>query len=129
MDEYLPKDTLDFCESALAEQGIDLSSLQSSAVTDSGSRLHKEAYLILRKIVTAHDATRPKISPILTMCPKIIGGAMEAQSTNSRLGQLIHENYQATFLSESIVDVAVEQMIIEGEDVEWINKEFEEENQ
>jgi hypothetical protein len=122
----LPADTLSFCEQALATHGIDLASLQGSTITNVGSRLHKEAYILLREMAKIHFAE--KRLPVLKMCPHIIGGAAEAQNSNSRLGQLIHENYHAAFVAEPVSDLHVEEMVIAEEDSGWIEHESEELN-
>jgi hypothetical protein len=124
MNEYLPMETLEFCTSALAQCNIDLSSLQGSTTTVTGTRLHKEAYLRLRSIVWSHFAS--KTLPILQLCPSIRGGAQQAQTSHSRLGRLIHENYHATYdLRPTSEYSGVEEMIITDEDTGWVEIEEE----
>jgi hypothetical protein len=90
IDEYLPKETLDWCILQLSMYNIDLSTLNSGDTILGGLRAHTQAYLCLRDIVRHyHDSGA---TPYLQELSKLIGGYQAAINQEGELSRLIQDN-------------------------------------
>jgi hypothetical protein len=90
IDEYLPKETLDWCILQLSMYNIDLSTLNSGDTILGGLRAHTQAYLYLRDIVRRHHDSGA--TPYLQESSKPIGGYQAAMNQEGELSRLIQDN-------------------------------------
>jgi hypothetical protein len=91
IDEYLPQVTLAWCREKLMTYDIDLDEVSASAIdqlqADSGERLFKRAYALLRLALQLHIRTQAE--PILTLCTSLIGGYDRVAGS---LSEIVEEN-------------------------------------
>jgi hypothetical protein len=90
IDEYLPKETLDWCILQLSIYNIDLSTLNSSDTILGSLQVYTQAYLCLKDIVRRHHDS--SATPYLQELPKPIGGYQAAMNQEGELSRLIQEN-------------------------------------
>src|SRR5271168_402265 len=94
INEYLPKETLDWCRDQLASYDIDPDSLSGADIDpereDEGERLHTRAYALLRPVVRAH--MRTGALPLLSTCPKLDGGYDRVKRYGGSLQEIIEDN-------------------------------------
>jgi hypothetical protein len=94
INEYLPKETLDWCRDQLASYEIDLDSLSAADIDpereDEGERLHTRAYALLRSVVRTH--IRTGTLPLLSTCPKLDGGYDRVERYGGSLQEIIEAN-------------------------------------
>ena len=94
MDDYLPRETLDWCHQELVSYGIDLDTLSAGDISfDRGAgsdRMHVQAYTYLRTIVRRHIESGN--TPILSTCSKPEGGYEAVQAFGGTLQDIIESN-------------------------------------
>jgi hypothetical protein len=93
IDAYLPPETLKWCRDRLLESGVNLEEVQGSTTSIDGSRVHRQVYLTLRPLVRQHILDGNQTN--LGLCPKVIGGYVQAQDGISALHRVIHANKAA----------------------------------
>lgn len=92
IDEYLPPATLEWCSQILATENIDLSTLKGGDALPDGTKLHKVAYLQLRK--HARNYIHLGIEPALQETPAPEGGYEFYERKGGAIAQLIRKNAQ-----------------------------------
>jgi hypothetical protein len=106
---------------------IDLPNLHAHTQWPDGNRVHRDAYLLLRAAVHAHYESGNE--PRLSLCPRMYGGYESAQSGDSRLGQLIRENYDyVERMRRQEAANAAEQSDLDDADEEVVSDEIDLEN-
>lgn len=106
LDEYLPPETLSWCQSTLADLGYPPELTGSEFVEDTGERRHLQAYMDLRRACRAHIDSRAE--PRLRLCE---GYKLERDSTarvilNDVVVRRLQEGQGGTLnaLADSFVD-------------------------
>ena len=104
MNDYLPKETLDWCKSELASYGINLESLSAAdidpRVEEQGLRLHVRAYSHLRAIVRRHITAGAQ----LMLCPDLEGGYARVVGFGGALQEIIEDNAEFVRMGREIED-------------------------
>ena len=90
INEYLPKETLDWCILQLSMHNIDLSTLSGGDTITGGLRAHTQAYLCLHDIIQSHNDSGA--TPYLQESPKPIGGYQVVINQKGELLRLIQDN-------------------------------------
>jgi hypothetical protein len=90
INEYLPKETLEWCHWKLLSYGVNMADIRMGDANGSGDRLHVEAYHMLRHAIHAHMASGQ--FPILGESHKPTGGYEGAIARDGVLKQVIMAN-------------------------------------
>jgi hypothetical protein len=111
IDEYIPRETGDWCIVQLNIHRIDLSTLNRSNTILDGSRAHIQAYHCLRDIVRRHIENG--IVPFLSESPKPIGRYQVVEAQGRELSTLLQENTQFVRRQENVIFIQnVEEVLV-----------------
>lgn len=104
MHDYLPTETLEWCNTQLMQEGISLADLSAEDIDDAvpeGARLHYRAYSVLRDYVRRHILTGE--NPQLGLCPDVRGGYERVDAYGGVLQEIIEGNAQFIHTGHDIV--------------------------
>jgi hypothetical protein len=101
IDEYVPKETKDWCITQLSTYGIDLNTLSGGDTILGGARAHVQAYQCLRDIVRRHILSG--MLPILSESRRPTGGYQAAEAQGGMLSELLQDNAQFVRTQEDLV--------------------------
>jgi hypothetical protein len=121
MHEFLPAETLRWCDEQMSLRGIDLSQLGGGDLFADGSRVHLSAYLHLRDTVRVHILSGAQ--PLLSESPKPTGGYSEIEQSGGYFASICHGN---AVIIDSYDRVALQELDLaedfqdNEEDVHWV---------
>ena len=115
IDEYLLKETLDWCILQLSMYNIDLSTLSGGDTISGGLWAHTQAYLCLCDIIWSHNDSGA--TPYLQESPKPIGGYQLVINQDGDLLRLIQDNAEFIWRQENqeFVECVENLLILERE--------------